>query len=472
MNRSQEGETKAVFAGFFGLLQKIGRALMLPVSVLPVAGLLLGLGSGSLPFVPSLLARVMSQAGGSVFNNLPLLFALGVALGLAEYEGVAALAATVGYFVMLSSLGVLAQARGLELCPVSGVQTLQTGVFGGILVGIVAASVYRRFYRLELPPYLGFFAGKRSVPIVTGVACLGMGGVLSFFWPPLQELIERLADQVANGNPALSGGVWAVVNRALIPFGLHHIWNTPFFFQIGSFSDPHDGHLIHGDLVRFMAGDSSAGILGGGYLFSIWGLPAAALAIWQCASPHRRKEVGGILFSGALTSIFTGITEPIEFSFLFAAPLLYGLHALLAGLACWLLVTLGGHLGIAFSFGLIDYLVLFPLHTRPWLVWLLGPFFGLAYYALFRWAILRFHLNTMGREDSAMVSALGGRDNFRHPGLCGSTRLRLQLVRADLMDEARLQELGVREVQHLPQGVIHLLLGPSFDRTPWSAAEL
>ena len=464
MNRLREGETQAVFA----LLQKIGRALMLPVSVLPVAGLLLGFGSGSLPFVPSLIARVMSQAGGSIFNNLPLLFALGVALGLANYEGVAAVAAAVGYFVMLASLGVLAQARGIELHPVSGIHTLQTGVFGGILVGIVAAAIYRRFYRLELPPYLGFFAGKRSVPIVTGVACLALGAILSFLWPPVQEVIEHLADQVANGNPALSGGVWAVVNRALIPFGLHHIWNTPFFFQIGSYPDPQDGHIIHGDLSRFMAGDHSAGILGGGYLFSIWGLPAAALAIWQCASPSRRKEVGGILLSGALTSILTGITEPIEFSFLFAAPLLYGLHALLAGLACWLMVTLGGHLGIAFSFGLIDYLVLFPLHTKPWLVWLLGPFFGLVYYLLFRWAILRFDLITMGREDSAVVLALGGRDNFRHPKLCGPTRLRLELVDPDLLNEERLRALGVREIQVLPGEVIHLLLAPSFDRTPWA----
>lgn len=437
---------------------------MLPVSVLPVAGLLCGLGSQKLPFLPGIVTRVMNQAGGSILGNLPLLFALGVALGLAEYEGVAAVAAAVGYFVMLASLGSLAAAQGHKLEPVLGIQTLQTGVFGGILVGLLAAAVYRRFYRLELPAYLGFFAGKRAVPIVTGVVCLCLGALLSVLWPPAQVIIERAADQVANDNPAVAAGIWAVVNRALIPFGLHHIWNNPFFFIIGSFTDPSTCAVIHGDINRFLSHDPGAGLLGGGYLFSLWGLPAAALAMYHCAPPERRGEVGGLLFSGALTSILTGITEPIEFSFLFAAPLLYVLHALLAGLACWLMVTLGGHLGITFSFGLIDYIVLFPLHTRPWLVWALGPFFGLAYYLIFRGAILRFGLVTPGREAAGLLGALGGRDNLRHWRLCGE-RLRLQvkdpgLIRADAL-------VGVRAVQELPDKIVHLLLAPEFDRQPW-----
>lgn len=457
-------EKPGVLSRLFGFLQKIGRSLMLPVSVLPVAGLLCGLGSQRYPFVPEIVTKVLNRAGGSILGNLPLLFALGVALGLAEYEGVAAVAAAVGYCVMLASLGALAASQGHKLEPVLGIQTLQTGVFGGILVGLLASAVYRRFYRLELPPYLGFFAGKRSVPIVTGVACLALGGVLSLLWPPAQGVIQHAADRVANDNPAVSAGIWALVNRALIPFGLHHIWNNPFFTLIGSFPDPTSGTIIHGDINRFLSHDPSAGLLGGGYLFSLWGLPAAALAMYQCAPPERRQEVGGLLFSGALTSILTGITEPIEFSFLFAAPLLYGLHSLLAGLACWLMVALGGHLGITFSFGLIDYIVLFPLHTRPWLVWVLGPFFALAYYLIFRWAILTFALVTPGREQSTLLQALGGRDNLLDWQLSAG-RLRLQVkstspIRVDGV-------AGVRGVQLLPNGIVHLLLAPDFDRQPW-----
>lgn len=449
---------------FFGFSQKIGRALMLPVSVLPVAGLLLGLGKSNLWFIPELLAKIMDKAGDSILSNLPLLFALGVALGLCDFEGVAAVAAAVGYFVMLASLGCLAEARHHSLVEVLGIKTLQTGVFGGIMVGIVAAAVYRRFFRLELPPYLGFFAGKRSVPIITGMACLVLGGVLSILWPPAQRAIELVADRVANDNPAISAGIWALVNRALVPFGLHHIWNNPFFFIIGSYPDPSGGGLKHGDIYRFLAGDSTAGILGGGYLFSIFGLPAACLAMWRNASPGRRQEVGGLLASAALTSILTGITEPVEFAFLFVAPALYAVHAVLAGLACWLMVSLGGHLGITFSFGLIDYVVLFPLHTRPWLVWALGPFFGLIYYSIFNWAIRRFNLATVGREDSSLWVALGGRDNVRHWELVGHNRLRLEVVDSEGIDPER---LGVRGMQKLTGGVVHLLLGPEFDRQFW-----
>ncbi len=459
-----KSEKLGVFPWLFGFLQRIGRSLMLPVSVLPVAGLLCGLGSQKYPFIPEIVTKVMNQAGGSILMNLPLLFALGVALGLADYEGVAAVAAAVGYCVMLASLGALAAFQGHKLEPVLGIPTLQTGVFGGILVGLLAAGVYRRFYRLELPAYLGFFAGKRSVPIVTGVACLCLGALLSLLWPPAQGVIQQAADRVANDNPAVSAGIWAVVNRALIPFGLHHIWNNPFFTLIGSFRDPATGAIIHGDINRFLSHDPSAGLLGGGYLFSLWGLPAAALAMYQCARSERRKEVGGLLFSGALTSILTGITEPIEFSFLFAAPLLYGLHSLLAGVACWLMVTLGGHLGITFSFGLIDYIVLFPLHTRPWLVWALGPCFALAYYLLFRWAILTFALATPGREPSALMQALGGRDNLLDWQLTAG-RLRLQLKNSSALQVDGMA--GVRGMQCLPDGIVHLLLGPEFDLQPW-----
>lgn len=439
---------------------------MLPVSVLPVAGILLGVGSAKISFIPPLLAKVMASAGGSIFDNLPLLFAIGVALGLAEFEGVAAVAATVGYFVMLSTLGVIGAARGLPLETVSGVATLKTGVFGGIMVGLLASAIYRRYYRLELPEYLGFFAGKRSVPIITGLAALLLGIVLSLTWPPVQQAIEQVADQVATRNPTLSVAVWAVVNRALIPFGLHHIWNNPFFFQIGSFADPVSGKVIHGDIQRFLADDPSAGIMGGGYLFAMWGLPAAALALAHSAAPSRRKEVSGIMASAALTSLLTGITEPIEFSFLFVAPALYLVHSLLCGLSCWLMLWLGGHLGFTFSFGLIDYVLLFPHHTKPWLVLALGPLFALTYYGLFRWVIAAFDLKTLGRENlaSPLVRALGGSGNLVEAGYCGHSRLRLRLRQPVQICLEQLKPLGVRAVQILPDNLVHLLLGPDFKR--------
>lgn len=448
--------------GFFAVLQQIGRSLMLPVSVLPVAGILLGVGSAKFSWMPPLLAKVMATSGGAIFGNLPLIFAIGVALGFAAYDGVAAVAATVGYFVMLSTMGVMGDYRGLKLVEVTGVKTLETGVFGGILVGLLAGLLFKRYYRIELPPYLGFFAGKRFVPIVTGLCALLMGVAMSFAWPPVQGVIEVFSDFVARENPTLSVTVYGVVERALIPFGLHHIWNNPFYFQVGEFLDPATGKLVHGDTTRFFAGDKTAGILGGAFLFKMWGLPAAAMAIWHSARPERRAEVGGIMASAAFTSFLTGITEPIEFSFLFVAPLLYGLHAVLAG-SCYLVTyVLGARLGYTFSHGLIDYVLFWPLDTKPQLMLLLGPLYGLIYYFLFRWAIAAFNLKTPGREeavegDSAGVSAgagglasevlaaLGGGGNLAALDAC-ITRLRVTVRSIDAVDKDRLKSLGASGV--------------------------
>jgi len=434
---------------------------MLPVSVLPLAGILLGVGSAHLGGIHPLLGQVAAGAGGCIFEAMPLLFAVGVALGLSEFEGVAAVAASVGFFCMLSTLGVLGHYRGLQLKPVTGIDTLDTGVFGGIMVGLLAGWLYRRFYRLELPAYLGFFAGKRSVPILTGLASVFLGLLLSFLWPPLQAQIQLGADQVAQRNPVASMALWGLVNRALIPFGLHHIWNNPFFFQIGSFLDPHSGQVVHGDIQRFLKGDPSAGLMGGGYLFSLWGLPAAALAMVHCAPAHRRKEIAGLMSSAALTSILTGITEPIEFTFLFVAPALYLMHAVLAGLACGLMLWQGGHLGFTFSFGLIDYILLFPLHTRPELVVALGPGFAITYYLLFCWAIRKFDLKTPGREESPLQAALGGRGNVLEWQVCAHSRLRVRLKCEDQIHLEALARSGVRAWQALPGRVFHLILEPS-----------
>ena len=248
----------------FALLQKTGKSLMLPVSVLPVAGLLLGIGSAHFTWLPAGLSDVMAQSGGAIFSNLPLIFAIGVALGVTQNDGVAALAAVVGYAVLLATMGVMAQLFGYEPKAIMGIQSIETGVFGGILVGSIAGWLLNKYYRIQLPPYLGFFAGKRFVPIVTAVACIAAGIVLSIVWPPIGTAINVFSHWAASGNPAGAFALYGVVERSLIPFGLHHIWNVPFFFEVGQYLDPTSGTVIRGEVYRYTAGDPTAGNLAGG----------------------------------------------------------------------------------------------------------------------------------------------------------------------------------------------------------------
>jgi PTS system glucose-specific IIC component len=476
----------------FGWLQKLGKAVMLPVSVLPVAGILLGVGSSGFSFIPTVVSDLMARSGGAIFGSLPLLFAIGVSLGLAAGDGVAALAATVGYLVMSATLLVMAdlhhlipgspllkeypkqiaatlnnahpdllgriRADEIELVVKHG--RIDTGVFGGILVGVMAAYFFNKYYRIQLPPYLGFFAGKRFVPIVTAFGAIALGGVLSFVWPPIQGVINGFSNWAVQENTALAVFIYGFVERSLIPFGLHHIWNVPFYFEMGSFTDA-AGEVFRGDVSRFMAGDPSAGILGGGYLFKMWGLPAAAIAIWHCAKPERRVQVGGIMVSAALTAFLTGITEPVEFSFMFVAPLLYVLHAFLAGTAETVFFLCGGLMGTSFSHGLIDYIILFNKATRPLLVPALGLVYAAIYYSLFRFCIVRFDLKTPGREDVAedalvldgvegafsrqLVLAFGGRRNITALDAC-ITRLRVSVADPRLASVAKLKALGASGV--------------------------
>jgi len=241
--------------GAFSSLQKIGKSLMLPVSVLPVAGILLGVGSAKFAWLPVAVSTVMAQAGGAIFGNLALIFAIGVALGLANNDGVASLAAVVGYAVMLATMGVMAPLLGHEAKPIMGIPSIETGVFGGILIGAVAAILFNRYYRIQLPAYLGFFAGKRSVPILTAGAAVITGIILSLVWPPIGDMINRFSRWAASGNPAAAFALYGVVERALIPFGLHHIWNVPFFFEVGQYVDPTTHQVIRGEINRFVAGD-------------------------------------------------------------------------------------------------------------------------------------------------------------------------------------------------------------------------
>jgi PTS system glucose-specific IIC component len=465
-----------VLKNAFSFLQKVGKSLMLPVAVLPVAGLLLGIGAANFEWLPPLASALMKASGDVVFGNLPLIFAIGVAVGFTDNDGVAAISAAVGYAVMLATLGVMAGVWGAEPATILGIKTMQTGVFGGILAGGLAAAMFQRFYRISLPPYLGFFAGKRFVPIVTALAAIGVGVLLSAVWPPVQQGINAFSHWAAVSDPRTAATVYGFVERLLIPFGLHHIWNVPFFFEMGTYTDA-SGTVVHGDINRFFAGDPTAGVLAGAFLFKMFGLPAAAIAIWRSAKPANRVAVGGIMVSAALTSFLTGITEPIEFAFLFVAPVLYLLHACLAASTQFVANTLGMHMGFTFSQGGIDFLVFNAFgkfSQRWWLVLVLGPIYAAVYYTVFRVAIEWLDLKTPGREAAAtgpapsgapqggrareLVLAFGGRGNIASLDAC-ITRLRVAVRDPALVREPALKALGASGVMAVGNG-IQAVFGP------------
>ncbi|BCU82117.1 PTS system glucose-specific EIICBA component [Polycladomyces abyssicola] len=451
-----------MFKQAFGKLQRVGRALMLPVAILPAAGLLLGLGNKNVLNIP-----IMEHAGGIIFENLALLFAVGVAIGLANSEGTAGLAAVIGYLIMNVTMGEMAKAFGghnVETVKVLGIDTLQTGVFGGIIIGMLAAYLYNRFHDIELPPFLGFFGGKRFVPIVTAVSSFLLGVAFFYIWPPIQHGIDVVSHVVTTQNTALAAFIFGVIERSLIPFGLHHIFYAPFWFEFGSFKTA-TGQIVHGDVQRFFAGDPTAGtFMSGKFPFMMFGLPAAALAIYHEARPEKKKVVGGIMLSAALTSFLTGITEPIEFSFLFVAPALYVVHCLFAGISFMLMDILGVKAGMTFSGGFIDYLLYWNLDTKPWLIIPVGLVFAVVYYFGFRFAIRKWNLKTPGREDEdeagegsnasarggaelaqGVLEALGDKENITHLDAC-ITRLRVSVADPQKVDQNRLKKLGASGV--------------------------
>lgn len=489
-----------MFKKAFGVLQKVGKALMLPVALLPAAGILLALGAALhnqtlleiAPFldnsVVSLVAAVMEGAGNIVFSNLALLFAVGVAVGLTEGEGTAGLAAIIGYLIMNVTMGTVLgitaeEVNGLNYVHVLGIPTLQTGVFGGIIVGIIAAALFNRFHEIELPPYLGFFAGKRFVPIVTAGTAIVLGVVMVLIWPPIQGALNAFSQNMVHANLTLSAFIFGLIERSLIPFGLHHIFYSPFWFEFGQYIT-NAGEMVRGDQRIFMAqiADNVQNLTAGTFMtgkfpFMMFGLPAAALAIYHEARPEKKKLVGGLMASAALTSFLTGITEPLEFSFLFVAPVLFGIHAIFAGLSFMTMHLLNVKIGMTFSGGLIDY-ILFGLinpQTNAWIVIPVGLVFAVIYYFGFRFAIRKFNLKTPGREvdttDAAeenkskggdlpynILQAMGGKENIAHLDAC-ITRLRVSVNDVKNVDKEELKRLGAAGVLEVGNN-IQAIFGP------------
>lgn len=386
-------------------VQKFGRSLMLPIAALPVAGLMLRLGSPDMLGVDGLgfetAAPVIMAAGNALFVNLPLLFALGIAIGMAKKsDGSTALAAVVGYLTFEAVgeamspaiLGAPAQGQEQEL--------INFGVLGGILVGLLASFLWRRYHRIKLPAYLAFFGGRRFVPIITAFAAMILSVLLSFAYPAFDSVLTGVGEWVGQ-NAVLGGFVYGTANRLLIPLGLHHILNSVPWFILGDFTNA-AGDVVHGDIARFLSGDPTAGAyLTGFFPVMMFGLPAAALAMAHEAKPAAKKATTGLMLSVGLTAVLTGITEPLEFAFMFVAFPLYVVHALLTGVSLALVNFLGIRMGFSFSAGLTDMVINWRISQDPWLLVAIGLGYAVLYYVLFRFIIRRWNLRTPGREDES-----------------------------------------------------------------------
>lgn len=519
----------------FGVLQRVGRSFMLPIAILPVAGLLLGLGSsftnpttiaayglegllGEGTVLHALLV-IMNNVGSAVFDNLPLIFAVGVAIGMAKKEKeVAALAALIAFFVMHISIQAVLKLSG-EILPdgsispdvlegtiasVCGIQTLQMGVFGGILVGLGTAALHNRFHRIKLPNALSFFGGSRFVPVISTFVYLFVGILMYFIWPVVQNGIYALGSLVT-GTGYLGTLIFGLVKRALIPFGLHHVFYLPFWQTAVGGSMEVAGELVQGGQNIFFAelahaanishfSADAARYFSGEFIFMIFGLPGAALAMYQTARPEKKKAAGGLLFSAALTCMLTGITEPIEFSFLFAAPVLFGVQVLLAGSAYMIAHMLNIAVGLTFSGGFIDLLLFGILQGNAKTSWLrilpVGIVYFLLYYGIFLFLIRKYDLKTPGRENEntetklytkadvnarkegasgvsshkalsvsqTIVQGLGGTANIRDVDCC-ATRLRITVSDPSGVSEDLLRQTGARGVIKKGAGV-QIIYGP------------
>ena len=536
---TQKKRRKNMKDKIFGVLQRVGRSFMLPIAVLPVAGLLLGIGSsftnettiatyglqgilGNGTILHALL-MIMSKAGNVIFDNLPIIFAVGVAIGMAKAEKeVAALSAMISFFVMHASINAVLLLAGKVLADgtiapdvlegtiasVCGIQTLQMGVFGGILVGLGVAALHNRFYKIELPNALSFFGGSRFVPIISTVTYVGIGILMYFIWPAVQNGIFALGGLVT-GTGYFGTLIFGIIKRALIPFGLHHVFYMPFWQTAVGGTMMVDGNLIQGGQNIFFAQLASSDVthfsadatryFSGEFIFMIFGLPGAALAMYRCAKPEKKKAAGGLLLSAALACMFTGITEPIEFSFLFVAPILFAVQVILAGSAYMVAHILNIAVGLTFSGGLLDLVIFGVLQGNAKTSWLriipAGIVYFLLYYFLFSFLIKKFDLKTPGREDddeetklytkadvnarrteakegescsqaenskdsrsAAIVMGMGGRNNITSVDCC-ATRLRCSIADSSLVDEKLLKSTGAVGVIVKGQG-IQIIYGP------------
>ncbi|MFI9200082.1 PTS transporter subunit EIIC [Streptomyces sp. NPDC053048] len=398
-------EKKKRGAGAMAIAQRIGRSLMLPVAVLPAAALLVRLGNNdmlgreSFPAFITKIAGYMAAGGNALLGNMALLFAVGVAIGFAKKsDGSTALAAVTGYLVFKNVLATFTDSNLPKVAAVvdgkivMNAAPVDAGVLGGVVMGIVVALLYQRYHRKKLPEWLGFFGGRRLVPIVSAFAGLVIGIVFGLIWPVLGTGLHNFGEWLV-GSGAVGAGIFGLFNRALIPVGMHHLLNSFPWLQAGEYNGK------HGDIARFLAGDPNAGqFMTGFFPIMMFALPAACLAIVHCARPENRKLVGGMMFSLALTSFVTGVTEPIEFTFMFIAPALYAVHAVLTGVSHALTWALGMKDGFGFSAGVIDFLLNLGIATKPWMLMLVGLGFGALYYAIFRFAILKWNIPTPGRE--------------------------------------------------------------------------
>ena len=519
----------------FEVLQRVGRSFMLPIAILPVAGLLLGLGSsftnettiatyhlggilGEGTILHALLV-IMNKVGSAIFDNLPLLFAVGVAIDMAKKEKeVSALSAVIAYFVMNISISGMLEINGKitadgkiasdvltgTIASVCGINTLQMGVFGGIIVGLGVAALHNRFHKIQLPNALSFFAGSRFVPIISTVVYMFVGILLYFVWPVVQNGIYALGGLVTGSG---YGGtlLFGIIKRALIPFGLHHVFYMPFWQTAVGGTMEVAGNVVQGGQNIFFAQLADAShvthfsadatrYFSGEFIFMIFGLPGAALAMYRTAKPEKKKQVGGLLFSAALTSMLTGITEPIEFSFLFVAPILFAVQVVLAGAAYMIAHMLNIAVGLTFSGGLLDLFLFGILQGNEKTSWLLiipvGIIYFFLYYFIFSFLIKKMNLKTPGREDDdqevklytkADVNAkrenaskngeavqdelselitrgLGGKKNIDGVDCC-ATRLRCTVIKPDLVDDALLRSTGASGVIHKGSG-IQIVYGP------------
>jgi PTS system N-acetylglucosamine-specific IIC component len=441
----------------FNFFQKIGKALMTPIAVLPIAAILLRLGFGDI--FTGEVANIMKVAGEAVFANLDMLFAVGIAYGLAKNsDGASALSGAVG---LLVSKAVYLQID----------KDLNMGVFIGIIIGVLAGALYNRYHTIKPPEFLGFFGGKRFVPIITALSAIVVGVLAGHFWHYAQGGIDAFSNAII-GLDEIGSFLYGTLNRLLIPLGLHHILNSVFLFQIGEYEYIKEGATVvaNGDLHRFFAGDPTAGVyMAGFYITMMFGLPSMALAIYFTTAKEERKKAGAILAGVAFTSFLTGITEPLEFLFLFVAPLLFLLHAILTGLAVATAHFMDIHHGYGFSAGFIDYVINYKLATNPLLILPLGAVFGFIYFILSYYTIKLFKItifetdNTTEKSEAsneaeAFITALGGRENIIDTDAC-ITRLRMQVKSSKELNDEEFIKLGAKGVIRPSDSTIQIVLG-------------